>query len=108
METILSPSQLLIVVVNADAHGYSNLLCHTGLDKHWHFAKHTLDSLELDLFSAPQIGSISNWQEVRGRELIPPTGVAIKDNGQGTVTLSQIHLDDQSVVRFFVANVTWA
>ena len=108
VETILSPSQLLVVVVNADAHGYSNLLCHTGIDKHWHFVKHTLSSLELDLRTAPQIQSLSNWQEVHGHELKPPKNVAIKDNSQGTVTLSQIQLDDQALARFFVANVSWA
>jgi hypothetical protein len=107
VETILSPSQLLIVVVNADAHGYSNLLCHTGIDRHWQFAKHTLGSLELDLRSAPQIRSLSNWQEVHGQQLKPPKNVTIKDNGQGTVTLSQLQLDDQMVARFFVANVSW-
>ena len=106
VETILSPSKLLLVVVNTKAHGYSNLLCHVGLDKHWVFEKHTISSLVLHMDSAPQIASISNWTEVIGRERIVPSAVHIQTEG-ATVHFSQLELDDQLVARFFVADVAF-
>ena len=45
VETILSHTQLLVVVINIDATGYSNLLCHVDVEKHWNFRKHTLQRM---------------------------------------------------------------
>ena len=64
--TILSadPAMLVVVVINADASGYSNLLCHTDIDKHWSFSKQTVEKVTLHLSSAPQVANVSNWREV--------------------------------------------
>ena len=125
VETILSPTQLLVTVINIDAKGYSNLLCHgncstsfassseaskeavctVGVEKHWKWSKHTIGSLTLDLHSAPQLRSVSNWREVVGDELRAPTAVRIGGSGRA-VTLSQIEMDDEMVARFFVADVS--
>ena len=107
VETILSPTQLLVTVINIDAKGYSNLLCHVGLEKHWKWSKHTIGSLTLDLHSAPQLRSVSNWREVVGDELRAPTAVRIGGSGREEVTLSQIEMDDQMVARFFLADVAF-
>merc|ERR1711976_441413 len=62
-ETILSPEKLLVTVVNTDASGYSNTLCHIGTSKHWSFKKHTLESLVMDTSAAPGVAKLTNWQE---------------------------------------------
>lgn len=105
VETILSPTQLLVVVINIDAKGYSNLLCHVGVDKHWTFRRHTLRNLTLDLTSAPQVRGLSNWREVVGGQMRQPSGVQIGSHAVGTVSLESMELDDQLVARFFVADV---
>ena len=105
VETILSPTQLLVVVINIDAKGYSNLLCHVDVDRHWTFRRHTLRSLTLDLTSAPQVRGLSNWREVVGGQMRQPSGVHIGSHTVGTVSLDSMELDDQLVARFFVADV---
>merc|ERR1711976_333627 len=62
-ETILSPEKLLVTVVNTDASGYSNTLCHIGTSKHWSFKRHSLKTLTLDTGAAPGIARLTNWQE---------------------------------------------
>lgn len=106
VETILSPSKLLVVIVNTVAGGYSNLLCHVDLDQHWVFEKHTVSSLVLHMDTAPQLASVTNWTEVIGRKRTTPSGVHIQTKG-ATVHFSQLELDDQLVARFFVADVTF-
>ena len=85
----------------------SNLLCHVGFDKHWKFTKHTVSMLTLNLRSAPQLRSVSNWREVVAGELRAPAGVRIGGTAH-TATLSQLQMDDEMVARFFVADVTKA
>ena len=75
------------------------------MEKHWKWSKHTIGSLTLDLHSAPQLRSVSNWREVVGDELRAPTAVRIGGSGREEVTLSQIEMDDQMVARFFLADV---
>ena len=60
--------------------------------------------------SLHQAASVSNWREVEGGSLVPLTDVGIQPNPwtQGAdVVLSNIDLDDQMVVRWFVADVTF-
>ena len=75
------------------------------MEKHWKWSRHTIGSLALDLRSAPQLRSVSNWREVVGDELRAPTAVRIGGSGREEVTLSQIEMDDQMVARFFLADV---
>jgi hypothetical protein len=105
IEVIRSPERLLVAIVNTHAKGYSNLLCHTGVDKHWTFSKHTIQKLELDTSSAPDAGKLGDWAEAIKGELVPLSGVGISTDG-AKVTLSNIDLDDAVPVRFLVANVT--
>jgi hypothetical protein len=104
-ETILSPEKLLLVVVSTNADGYSNLLCHTGISKHWSFHDHTVQSLTLDLSRAPGVAKIGNWQEATEDGLVPLTDVTVQD-GADTVEFSNMKLDSTVTVRFFVADVT--
>ena len=76
------------------------------MEKHWKWSKHTIGSLALDLRSAPQLRSVSNWREVVGDELRAPTAVRIGGSGRA-VTLSQIEMGDEMVARFFVADVSF-
>lgn len=64
VEVIRSPEQVLVVIVNTAASGYSNMLCHVAVDKHWTFQKTVLTSLTLDLESAPGVAALGNWREV--------------------------------------------
>jgi hypothetical protein len=107
VETILSPTQLLVVVINIDAKGYSNLLCHVDVEKHWNFRKHTLQSLTLDLTGTPQVRGLSNWREVVDGQMKQPSAVRIGSHSTGTISFERMELDDQLVARFFVADVAF-
>eukprot|EP00041_Stephanoeca_diplocostata_P025737 m.681109 g.681109 ORF g.681109 m.681109 type:complete len:90 (-) comp22811_c2_seq5:994-1263(-) len=58
VEVIRSPEQMVVVVMNTDASGYSNLLCHIDVDRHWDFHSNTVDTLSLQLASAPDVSSV--------------------------------------------------
>jgi hypothetical protein len=104
VETILSPTQLLLTVVNTDASGYSSLLCHVDAAKHWKFKPHRIETLRLQTASAPQVVGLRNWTEAVGDRLVPVVGAEVSADG---LSLSQIQLSDQLVARFFVADVVW-
>ena len=105
IEVIRSPEQLLVAIVNSNGSGYNNALCHTGISKHWKIDKHTIDSLDLDLSSAPDVSKLGNWQEAVNGKLVPLAGVTVSNTGS-IVSLSGIDLDDTMTVRFLVADVT--
>ena len=107
VELILSPTQLLVVVINIDAKGYSNMLCHVGVEKHWNFRKQVLQSITVDLTGTPQVRGLSNWREVVGGQMKQLSGVRLSSHATGTVSLEQMELDDQLVARFFVADVAF-
>lgn len=109
IETILSldPPQLVVAVVNINAHGYSNLLCHIDTNKHWSFNTLTIDSVELNLKSAPQISGVSNWREAVQDKLVSPSNVKISGSS-GSVEFTSMELDDKLVARFFIADVQFA
>jgi len=104
VETIRSPDSLLVIVVNTDASGYSNLLCHTLISKHWTFNKQVLKSITLDLTSSVGVRDLTNWQEAKNGALVNVSDVAIQSEG-GEVMLSDIALSDSMPARFFLASV---
>ena len=108
VETIRTPEKLLVVVVNIDARGYSNLLCHTEItDRHWTFHEHTISSLTLQTAATVGVKGLSNWQEVVKGQIAPFSDVKVK-SGSGSVELSGIELSDEIPVRFFVADIAAA
>ena len=108
VEVIRSATQLLVVLVNTNADGYSNLLCHTVvLDRHWTFKRTTVKSVSLDMASAPDLGKVSNWREAKDGALTPLSGVRVDATG-GEVKLSDIQLAADVPVRFLVADTTAA
>ena len=107
VEVVRSPEKLLVVIVNTNAKGYSNLLCHTGIDKHWTFSTHTIKTITLDASSAPDVGKLGNWQEVVNGDIVSLSGVDVSGTS-GKIKLSNIDLDNNMPVRFLVADVTSA
>ena len=106
VETILSPTQLLVAVINTNANGYNNLLCHVGTSKHWNFERHTINTLTLNFDATPQLQNVTNWREAIDGQLQPLAGVQIDGTANG-VTLSNIALDNVLVARFLVADVSY-
>merc|ERR1711939_926542 len=105
IEVVRSPEQLLLVLVNIHASGYSNLVCHTGItDRHWTFHPLKVDSVTLSLSSAPGVASLANWREAVDGKLGPLDSVTVKSES-GSVQLSSIEITDDIPVRFFVADV---
>ena len=105
IEVVRSPEQLLLVMVSTHATGYSNLVCHTGVtDRHWTFHPLKVDSVTLNLLSAPDVSGLSNWREATEGHLVPLDSVTVKDEG-GSVKLSDIEMSDDVPVRFFLADV---
>ena len=105
IEVVRSPEQLLLVIVSTHATGYSNLVCHTGVtDRHWTFHPLKVDSVTLNLPSAPDVAGLSNWREAADGNLAPLDSVTVKD-GSESVKLSDIEMSDDVPVRFFLADV---
>merc|ERR1712232_187146 len=104
-EAIVTPEKLLLVVVNTVASGYNNLVCHTGLvGRHWSFKNFKVDSLTLDVASAPGIDGLTNWRESTKDGLVSLSDVDVRGE-TGQVELSQIALDKTENVRLFVADI---
>merc|ERR1712216_934792 len=90
IEVIRSPEKLLLVVINTKAHGYSNLLCHTGIvNRHWTFESQTIQDIVLDTSTAPDVTALSNWQEVVDGSISPIGDVKVDTDGH-KVTLSKV------------------
>lgn len=106
VETVLTPSTLVLVVLNVKASGYSNLLCHVDVGKHWSFSAQTVGSLSLNLGTAPQMANVTNWREAVGDKLVP-LGRASVAGTAGTITFTNVELDDVQVARYFVADVAF-
>ena len=106
VEVIRSPEHVLVVVVNIHASGYSNLLCHTiVLDGHWKISDLHLDSIDLDLGTAPGISGLENWREATGGTLQPLSDVTISKSG-GKVQMSGIDVRSDMPLRLFIADVS--
>ena len=106
IEVIRSPEQVLVVVVNINAAGYSNLLCHTIiLDGHWKINDLHLDSIDLDLSAAPDVSGLENWREAADGNLQPLSDVTVSTSG-GKVQLSGIDVRSSMPLRLFVADVS--
>jgi hypothetical protein len=107
VQAIRSPDQLVVAVVNANAHGYSNLLCHTQVvDRHWNYRAESVD-VALNMSKAPDVTRLGNWREAIGDELGPVHGgVKIEVDG-ATIMLRGIALDatGPQLMRLLVADV---
>ena len=108
VEVIRSPEKVLVVVVNTNAKGYSNLLCHTQiLDRHWTFSPQTVKQLTLHTDSAGQKLSLGNWAEAVKGKVVPLQGSVKVSSSGADVVLSNIELSDDIPVRFFTADVSF-
>ena len=82
IEVIRSPDEVLVVVINTNVKGYSNLLCHTEVtSRHWTFKTLTIDKLEVGSSSASGIGAGSRAER-------PPGGVHLVNHHYGTLVPS--------------------
>jgi len=105
VEVIRSPDQVLIVLLNTNAAGYSNLVCHTGLlDRHWTFHDTTVDKVTLSLNSAPGVTTLSNWREAVGGSIQPLSDVSVSSS-TGEVQLKGIDLTADIPVRLLLADI---
>lgn len=102
IEVIRSPDKVVVVVINTNAKGYSNLICHTAIvDRHWTFSKLKIDSIQL--VESPV--KLKNFQEVvNGSTVGYPSDVNISITSDGA-KLSNIKMDDKLTVRFFTFDV---
>jgi hypothetical protein len=112
LQTILAPRHLIVVLINTNAKGYSNLLCHTGISKHWGFDALQIPLITLNTSSARLVTGIGNWSEARGVDGLVPLSQADKDvvvtGGEGPramITIANVKLEKTIPVRFFVADV---
>ena len=105
VETILTPERLIVAIVNTDASGYSNLLCHALTSRHWTFQKHTIDELTLTLPLGA--ANLTNWQQTKDGALVALDDVQVAPDA-ASVALRGIALDDEVPFRMFVADVAWA
>ena len=97
----------LVVVVNTNAKGYSNLLCHTEiLGRHWTFSAQTVKQLTLHTDSAGERLSLGNWAEAVQGSMQPLQGSVKVSSSGADVVLSNIVLSADIPVRFFTADVT--
>ena len=99
-QVVRTPDKLIVMVVNLDASGYSNLLCHTFIDKHWTFKSATIDKITV---TVPSDVKITNPTEQVGDDVvtsIKDCDVELKSNN--VVELKNVKLDDKVVGRFFV------
>lgn len=104
---VRNPEKIAVIVTNTDAYGYSNLVCHVDLDRHWNFRPHTLESLTLQLASAVGVNTLTNWQEVVDGVVGPVrSGISISnDTEHREVILSNVELDSEFPLRIFTAEV---
>ena len=101
IEVIRSPEQVLVVVVNIHASGYSNLLCHTViLDGHWKINDLHLDSIDLDLTTAPDVSGLGNWGEAKDGTCSRSARDCFDERRK--VTLSGIDVHSDMPLRLFV------
>ena len=63
-----------------------------------------MDSVTLNLLSAPDVSGLSNWREATEGNLVPLDSVTVKDDG-GSVKLSDIEMSDDVPARFFLTDV---
>eukprot|EP00940_MAST-03C_sp_MAST-3C-sp2_P002307 g2307.t1 len=99
---VRTPEKLVVVVLNMDASGYSNLVCHTFVDKHWTFHSQTVKSVQLEL---PSGITLTNPVEQVEDSRIGVKDADVKISGN-SVVLSNVKLDDKVVGRFFVFDVS--
>lgn len=99
---VRTPEKLVVVVLNMDASGYSNLVCHTFINKHWTFKSQTVKSIQLEL---PSGVTLSNPLEQVETSQVDVTDAKVKISAN-SVTLSSVKMDEKVVGRFFVFDVS--
>jgi hypothetical protein len=103
-EAIRSNGELIVVVLNAKASGYSNLLCHTGVGRHWSIVDYTVPSLKLQRESAVGVSSIGSWQEALGTGKLGPLADGATVSADGA-ELTNIKLSGGRPMRIFLAKL---
>ena len=102
-QVVRTPDKLIVMVVNLEASGYSNLLCHTFIDKHWTFKSASIDKITV---TVPSDLKISNPTEQVGDDIVTSIQDAdIELKSDNVVELKNVKLDDKVVGRFFVFDV---
>ena len=95
VEVIRSPDRVVVAVVSTHATGYSNVLCHTFIDKHWTFHDLTVDKVSLTL--PPGVKGLTNGVEVvNGSAGSLQDGAKIDGN-----EIKNIKFGNKVTVRFF-------
>ena len=100
---IRDPQTILIAVLNFDADGYSNLLCHIDAFKHWDWHDHTVDKIAIQL--TPDVASVSldslvEWIDGTPHP-IPSSPSSPFSLSNSTLTITNLHLSASTPVRFF-------
>ncbi|MDC3321715.1 hypothetical protein OAV88_03855 [bacterium] len=99
-QAVRTPDKLILMVLNLDASGYSNLLCHTFVDKHWTFKSAEIEKITV---TVPNDLKIRNPMEQIGDNAVTSIQDADVELKQSNVVeLKNVKLDDKVVGRFFV------
>lgn len=106
-QVIRNDNSILIVVVNFNAHGYSNLLCHVHVGEHWTFEAHTLAQLVLSLTPDVALESVDPMllvEIINGTAVAPAEGslVVSLDAAERALTLADVQLTADSPLRLFM------
>lgn len=107
MVTIIrTVNELIVIPINTDCYGYSDILCYVKEESHWLFNKHTIPKLEIDIPIDMTFDTTNNGAkvfEVYNGTLLdipePEIGFDIYDD---VITLSNIKMDDVITARVFV------
>ena len=104
---IRSQSYLLFVLLNTDASGYNNLLCHVFVSDHWKFKDHTIASLQATLTPDVQVtaADVSAAREVVNGELVPLVDVNPELSGT-TLTFTNVALTGANPLRLVLIPYT--
>jgi hypothetical protein len=103
-DAIRTPDKLVFVVLNTNAKGYSNLLCHIYITgTHWKFSKQTVDSFQLQIPSGLKLSNFA--EQIGDKSDANPSGVDTTVKGN-TVVLNNMALDDVNPVRFFTFDIS--
>merc|ERR1712070_23968 len=100
---IRAPNQVVVVLLNTNAHGYSGLTCHALVGKHWTFHDASVDSLTVTI--PTHLKALNPMEQVGSDRNQAPSGVSASGN---EIKFKNINLDSKTVVRYFVFDVSHA
>lgn len=101
----VEPRKLVVVAINTNANGYSDLTCYLGISNHWKFQPHTIGNLNITLPGTAGTPSQTTVEEAVQGKIAPAQGLAQHVAGAKLV-LSNIALGTENVARIFV--VSWS